>query len=223
MPPPATRGMMAETKVSLAANQLSDQVKESMRFWRKFQKEYLKEVSSIKPYVGVDILQQVWRKKVEFSEDDQQFVVQRVKLRSCLDQVDEAIQLLTESRLSNNNDYDSRRHHLKKVRVTGNCVVDLVKSSETNEAACKDLLKELAELDKLIDLKSPTASMLHRLPNRPPLNVSRAEERNTDAFESSRREIGDADVLAEHNESSNWEGKNEQDNPKNWVEDDNHE
>ncbi|KAI0421717.1 hypothetical protein F5X98DRAFT_370342 [Xylaria grammica] len=157
---------MAETKVSLAANQLSEQVKESIKFWREFRDEYLEEVNNIKLYVGVGLLQQIWQKKVEFNNKDvrgdKEFTVRSMKLESCLSQVDEATQLLTGVWSSDHNtDYDSRQHHLAKTRAAGNLVVGLSKRAVTNEAACIDLLQELAELEKLVDPRSPTASMLH--------------------------------------------------------------
>ncbi|KAI0874886.1 hypothetical protein GGS24DRAFT_457644 [Hypoxylon argillaceum] len=165
------RKMMAEMKVSLAVNQLSDQVKESKQFWKEFRDEYLAEVNSIKLYVGADVLQQIWRKKVAFNNnkdklgdkgDNQQFAIQSMKLESCLNQVDEATQLLAEVWSSGySSDYDSQQHHLAKIRGAGNMVVGLSKRSVANEAACTDLMGELAELEKFIDSKSTTGGMPH--------------------------------------------------------------
>lgn len=186
---PGIRKKMAEMKISLAANQLSEQVKESMKFWRGFRDEYSKEVNSIKVYVGADILQQIWQNKVEFNgrykcgdeEDDQQFEIQSMKLESCLNQVDEATQLLAGAWSSDHsNDYDSRQHHLAKTQAAGNLVVGLSKRSVTNEAACIDLLEELAELEKLFDPKTSTASMLHHFDKRQAQNPTRWVEGNTD-------------------------------------------
>ncbi|KAI3322707.1 hypothetical protein HD806DRAFT_111599 [Xylariaceae sp. AK1471] len=216
MPAQAIRGVMAEMKASLAANQLSEQVKESIMFWRGFQNEYSKEVNIIKLYVGVDVLQKIWRKKVEF-KDDQQFAIQSMKLESCLNQFDEATQLLADTWSSDNsNDYDSRQHHLEKVRTTGNLVVGLSKTSETNEAACKDLLRELAELEKLIDPRSSAASTLHRFDKRQPRTPTRSEEGNAEVSNSNRPENGDTDNQVEQNNSNNWSGNNQQNSSNEW-------
>ncbi|KAI1309815.1 hypothetical protein F5Y03DRAFT_347453 [Xylaria venustula] len=156
---PGIKKMMAETKISLAAKQLTKQAKESMTFWRQFQEEYLKEVDSIKVYVGADVLQLVWQKRVEHKgkyrgadrKDCHLFEIESMKLESCLSQVDEATQLLAGTWSSDhNNDYDSRQHNLDKLRAAGKVVVDLSKRSIKNEAACLDLLAELAELEKLL-------------------------------------------------------------------------
>jgi hypothetical protein len=209
--------MMTEMKVSLATNQLSEQVKESTRFWRGFQNEYWKEVNVIKFYVGMDVLQQIWRKKVEF-KDGQQFAIQSMKLESCLKQFDEAAQLCTSAWSSDNSsNYDSRQHHSEKVRATGNLVVSLSRTSETTEAACKDLLKELAELEKLIDAKSPTASVLHRFDKHQLRSRTRSEERRTDASDSNIPESRDTDRPAEQTNSNNWAEIDEQNNSDNWA------
>ncbi|KAF2964086.1 hypothetical protein GQX73_g9491 [Xylaria multiplex] len=173
------RKIMAETKISLAANQLSEQVKDSMKFWRGFRDEYSKEVNDIKLYVGVGVLQQIWRKKVEFNSNDrhsdQKFTIQSMKLESCLNQVDEATRLLTGLWSSDHgNDYDSRQHHLAKTRAAGNLVVGLSKRAATDEAACIDLLEELSELEKLVDPKSINAGMLHHFGKHQPQNSARS-------------------------------------------------
>ncbi|KAI0535654.1 hypothetical protein GGR58DRAFT_478290 [Xylaria digitata] len=198
-PSPASdiRKMMAETKISLAANQLSEQVKESMKFWRRFRDEYSKEVNDIRLYVGVGVLQQIWQKKVEFNShdrhSDQEFAIQSMKLESCLNQVDEATRLLTGLWSSDHgNDYDSRQHHLAKTRAAGNLVVGLSKRAIINEAACIDLLEELAELEKLVDPKSFNAGMLHHFDKRQSQNPTRSEG-NIEDQGSKRPEIGDTD------------------------------
>ncbi|KAI1127459.1 hypothetical protein F5Y10DRAFT_242808 [Nemania abortiva] len=212
-PAPVARKVMAEMKVSLAANQLSEQVKESQQFWRGFRDEYWTEVDNIKLYVGAHVLQQVWREKIEFISkdkgDDQQFAIQSMKLESCLNQVNEAIRLLEEIWSSDySSDYDSRQHHLAKLRATGNLVVGLSKRSVTNEAACTDLLEELEELQKLIDSKSPTASILHRIGKRQSHNASRSEEGKMDDFTPNRSSNGEADRPNEHDyhEQGNFNG-----------------
>ncbi|KAI0452676.1 hypothetical protein F5B21DRAFT_482542 [Xylaria acuta] len=222
----AMREMMAETKVSLAAHQLSEQVKESKWFWGKFRDEYSLEVKSIKLYVGVDILQQIWRKKVASKdkykrggkEDDQQFDIQTMKLESCLNQLDEATQLLAEAWSSDySSDYDSRQHHLAKMRATGHLVVNLSKRAVTNETACIDLLEELAELEKLIDPRSSAASMLHRYDKRQSQNPTRSGKGKAESSSSNRPENGDINNQTEH-DSNNWQEGNEHENSNNWSE-----
>ncbi|KAI8955064.1 hypothetical protein F4801DRAFT_531090 [Xylaria longipes] len=223
-PTPVMKEMMAETKVTLAAHQLSEQVKESKWLWGNFRDEYSTEVKSIKLYVGVDILQQIWRKKVASKDkykrggkEDDQFDVQTMKLESCLNQLDEATQLLADAwSLDRSSDYDSRQHHLAKMRATGNLVVGLSKRALTNEAACIDLLGELAELEKLIDPKSPAASMLHRYDKHQSQNTTRSGKTKTESSSSNRPENGDTNNQAEH-ESSDWQERNEHEN-SNWLE-----
>ncbi|KAJ8127617.1 hypothetical protein O1611_g6019 [Lasiodiplodia mahajangana] len=212
-PAPAVRKMMAEMKVSLAINQLSQQVMESRQFWQEFRDEYLAEVESIKYYVGVEVLQQIWRKKIEFNSkdkhgderDDQQFSIQSMKLESCLTQVDEATELLAEVGWSDySSDYDSRQHHLSKVRGAGSLVVGLSKRSVANEAACTDLLEELAELEKLVDSRSATANMLPRI------GKHQSEDVKIEGATSNRPGNADADKQMEHD-------YNEKDNPSGWL------
>ncbi|KAI1435559.1 hypothetical protein GGR50DRAFT_318004 [Xylaria sp. CBS 124048] len=216
---PAVARMMADMKLSLAANQLSEQVKESMGFWRKFQSEYSADVNSIKLYAGGDVLQKIWRKKVEHSrkrkggdkDDDQRFDIQSMKLESCLNQVDEATQLLAEAWSSgHSSDYDSRHHYLEKLRRTGDFAISLSKESRSKEIACRDLLDELAELEKLLDPKTST-NMLHRFNKRQAQKSTRSGESRHDGHSSDRSEHENADKL-EHN-SSDWPGDGEQDSP----------
>ncbi|KAI2638501.1 hypothetical protein GGS21DRAFT_443508 [Xylaria nigripes] len=216
---PATKGKMADMKLSLAANQLSEQVKESAAFWRDFQSEYSAEVNNINLYVGGDILQKIWRKKVEYNrsrkggdkEDDQQFDTQSMKLESCLNQVDEAAQLLAEAwAFDYNSDYDSRQYYLEKLRMTGNTAIILSKKSTENEAACRDLLDELAELEKLLDPRSST-NMLHRFNKRQAQDATRSGEQRQDGHSSDRFENADENQDAEYN-SNDFEANNEQDN-----------
>ncbi|KAI0444353.1 hypothetical protein F4803DRAFT_511637 [Xylaria telfairii] len=228
-PTPLMREMMAETKVSLASHQLREQVKESKWFWGKFRDEYSTEVKSIKLYVGVDILQQIWRKKATSKdnykrggkEDDHQFDVQTMKLESCLSQLDEATQLLAEAWSSDySSDYDSRQHHLAKMRAAGNLVVGLSKRAVTNETACIDLLAELVELEKLMDPKSSPPFMSHRYDKRHTQNQTRSGKAKAKAespsSSSNRPDNGDSNNQAEH-DSSNWQENNENE-PPNWSE-----
>ncbi|KAI0549584.1 hypothetical protein F4679DRAFT_545744 [Xylaria curta] len=215
----AMREMMAETKVTLATHQLGDQVKESKLLWGKFRAEYLSEVKSIKLYVGVDILQQIWRKKVASkhkykcgSKDHHHFDMQTMKLESCLNQLDEATQLLAEAWWSEYNlGYDSRQHHVAKVRAAGYLVVNLSKKAVRNESACTDLLGELAELEKLIDPKSSGASMLHSYDNRQSQNSTRSGKGKTESSGLDRPDDGDMHNQTEHdfNETGNWSEDNE--------------
>ncbi|KAI0466656.1 hypothetical protein F4859DRAFT_496947 [Xylaria cf. heliscus] len=225
-PAPLMREMMAETKVTLAAHQLSEQVKESKWFWGKFRDEYSTEVKSIKLYVGAELLQQIWRKKVVSKgkckrggkEDDQQFDIQTMKLESCLTQLDEAMQLLAEAWSSDySNDYDSRQHHLAKMRATGNLVVGLSKRAITSENACIDLLQELAELEKLIDPKSPAAYILHRYDKGQSQNATRTGKGKVESSGSNRPENGDTNNQTEH-DPGNWREGAELEN-SNWLED----
>ncbi|KAI1195459.1 hypothetical protein F5X97DRAFT_308027 [Nemania serpens] len=223
-PVPAVTKMMAEMKLSLAANQLSEQVQESMRLWGEFRDEYSTEVSSIKPYVGMSVLRQVWRQKIEFKSkhrrgdkhDDQQFSIQGIKLESCLNQVDEATRLLAQVRSSDHNaSYDSRQRYLKKMRATGNLVIGLSKKSVVDEAACKDLLEELAELEKLIGSENSTAGKLHRTDGRQQRGSIEADEVEAENPGSDEFENGDTSEPAEQN-SDDW--NNEQENSNDWLE-----
>ncbi|KAI0107728.1 hypothetical protein GGR51DRAFT_514833 [Nemania sp. FL0031] len=220
-PAPAVRKMMAEMKLSLATNQLSQQVKESRQFWREFRDAYLVDVDFIKPYVGVDVLQQIWSKKIEFNNkdkhgdkgEDQQLSVQSMKLESCLTQVDEATELLAEIGRPHSSGYDSQQHHLAKLHAVGSLVVGLSKRSITNEAACTDLLDELAELEKLIDSRSATANTLPRTGKHQSQNTARSEDGKVEGTTSNRSGNGDVDRENEHdyNENGNsndWLGNN---------------
>ncbi|KAJ8121852.1 hypothetical protein ONZ43_g1801 [Nemania bipapillata] len=209
---------MAETKVSLAVNQLGDQVKESKQFWREFRGGFLTEVKNIKPYVGMDLLQQIWRKKVEFNnkdkhgnmEDGQQFVIQIMKLESCLDQVFEATRLLEEARPSDRgSDYDSQQRHIAKICGVGDTVVSLGLKASTNESSCRDLLEELAELEKLISSKTGPAGMPHRIDKRQPQHDAGLEEGNSEEDPTPDRE-GDGDVHNEQDDPDNWPGNGEE-------------
>ncbi|KAI0517207.1 hypothetical protein F5B22DRAFT_133879 [Xylaria bambusicola] len=129
-------------------------------------------MDSIRIYVGMGVLQQIWQQKVEYyrkykrtdRQDDHQFEIQNMKLQSCLNQVEEVTQLLAGTqRPDHKSDHDSRQHHLARIRATGDSVVMLSGKSTINEAACVDLLEELAALERLVDPKRPTADMLHHL------------------------------------------------------------
>ncbi|KAI1179093.1 hypothetical protein F4777DRAFT_17030 [Nemania sp. FL0916] len=225
---PAVRRMMAEMKMSLATKQLSEQVKESIRFWRKFRNEYSAEVNSIKLYVGLDVLHQIWREKVDHNdrakrgtrEDGQQFVIQSVKLESCLGQVDEATQLLAETKSSDHSgDYDSQQHHLVKIRAAGDLVVGLSKRSAANETACLDLLEELASLDKLINSKNSAVAIPHhtdkhesKFSTRPePGGIeSRSPDPPVDGYteEMQGEQIGN-NLNVEQDDQDNWQGYDE--------------
>ncbi|KAI1182954.1 hypothetical protein F5B17DRAFT_418115 [Nemania serpens] len=214
--------MLAEMKVSLATNQLSEQVKESMRLWGEFREEYSTEVSSIKPYVGMSVLRQIWRQKVEFNNKhkrgvkhgDQQFPVQSIKLESCLNQVDEATQILAEVQSSSHsNDYDSRHRFLEKMRAAGSIVIGLSKKSVVDEAACKDLLEELAELEKLIGSKISTVRTSHRTDNRQSQSSTDAEE-EAENPSSDRPGYGDMNESTEQ-DANDW--NNEEDNSNDWF------
>ncbi|KAJ2982989.1 hypothetical protein NUW58_g6331 [Xylaria curta] len=211
---------MAETKLSLASDQLSEQVKECKKLWRKFRDEYTAEVKNVKLYAGTDILQQIWKKKVEHTskckhgdnEDNQEFTIQSMKLESCLSQVDEATELLAQARSSGySSQYDSRQHHLEKMRATGKLVVGLSKSAVTNEAACVDLLGELAELEKLISSKSSTASMSHDSDKRQSQKPARSGKEKAQGFSSNRPDNGEMERQTEHNSNDYHNGQDNSD------------
>ncbi|GAP84316.2 hypothetical protein SAMD00023353_0701300 [Rosellinia necatrix] len=227
-PTPVVRRMMAEMQVSLTTNQLSEQVRDSIAFWRKFRDEYSMEVDSIRSYVGVDILQQIWQKKAEFhstykrrdKQDGQQFIIQRMKLESCLNQLNEATQLLVEAWSSYHiGDYDPRQQHSIKLRATSNFVISLSKRSAVNEVAGIDLLEELAGLEKLINVKSPAASITHhpgRRQSQDPLETI-AEEGEIQGARSRKPENGDignrtgegSSNWAPGNREGDWPGSND--------------
>ncbi|CAJ2499990.1 Uu.00g028430.m01.CDS01 [Anthostomella pinea] len=180
-------GMMAEMKVSLAAKQLAQQVKESRKFWTGFQEVFEVEVTNIKPYVGGHVLQGIWRDKVEHNskyktgekQDDQQFGIQRMKLETCLGQVDAAMKSLAVARSKDDpSGYDSRHNQLGKIRAAGNQILDLAKNSMSDQAACKDLLTELSELGKLVDPENEAAAILHRFDKRETRQATGSEEAN---------------------------------------------
>lgn len=54
--------MMIETKISLAINQLNEQIKKSMKSWGKFRDEYLTEVNGVRQYIA-DLPRMIWRKE----------------------------------------------------------------------------------------------------------------------------------------------------------------
>ncbi|KAI0405799.1 hypothetical protein F4802DRAFT_135241 [Xylaria palmicola] len=226
---PAIRRTMAETKVALAASQLSGQIKESKDFWLKFLDEYKEEVNTIKLYAGADILRQIWRKRVEFTskpkhrnEDDQQFAIRRIMLESSLEQLDEATKLLIETWSSSySNAYDNRQHHLDKMRAAGNLVVGLSKRAVENEAACVDFLEELAELEKLVNPKNPAARNFHQFDKNKSKNTTRSTEgtmKGTRANKSENRDTTE-DTKHEEHDSNHWPVNDEQDNPNTWPED----
>ncbi|KAI5918345.1 hypothetical protein F4810DRAFT_596030 [Camillea tinctor] len=156
--------MMADMKISLAAKQLAEQVKESRKFWGDFRENFRNEVMSIKPYVDGHVLGQIWQRKVEHNnkpsegkrQHDEKLSVQNVKLETCLNQIDEAIKFFIVAKLSNGQStgHDPQHHHLGKIRTAGSLVVGLSKKSMLDEAASKDLLTELTDLERLLDPKS---------------------------------------------------------------------
>ncbi|KAI1082032.1 hypothetical protein F5B20DRAFT_534194 [Whalleya microplaca] len=189
------RGVNSEMRVSLAAKQLSNQLCESRNLWIAFREEYEKEVASIKTYVDDSILQQIWRKKIEYNskyssgdyQEDEQFTIQYMKLGSCLDQINEAANILASVQQSDyRSSSGSRNHHLKKIRIIGNAVAKLSSKTMTNGAACTELLAEMAELEKLVDPKNPAAKVLHRFDKRETKKPTRpkAQHAQEQAYES---------------------------------------
>jgi len=217
MPDPNTSGIMAEMKVSLATNQLKDQVNESILLWRRFLDEYVKEVNFIKRYVGHNILHKIWRTKVEFNdkhkggkENSQQLALQSIKLESCLSQVDDATQMLIEAWSSDNSGYNSRWYHLEKVRASGKLVVDLSEKSTTSEAACKGLLDELVEFEKLFDCKTSTWNTSHQFEKRQAQKkTADRPDKDTEPATSNEQENGEKYEQAEFADSHNQPEPNE--------------
>ncbi|KAI1209747.1 uncharacterized protein F4807DRAFT_88882 [Annulohypoxylon truncatum] len=165
----------AELRVSLAARHLADQISESKKYWVKFQKKYEEEVAGIKYYVGDDILQLIWQKRIEYnseyksgeSQDDEEFSIQRIKLETCLDQVNEAAKAFIRSRPPNgHSDHDPRHLALDKIHDAGVLVLGLATKSASNSASCVNLVTEASNLEKLVDPKSPDAKVLHRFDKR---------------------------------------------------------
>lgn len=161
----------AELKISLAAKHLASQISESKEFWSTFQEKFEKEVTEIKYYAGDNIIQQLWRKKIEYdskfradeSQIHQQFCFQQMKLEACLDQINEAAtafhECLPRKSLSNHN---SRQLALDKIRTAGALVLKLATRSALNNTACADLVTEASSLEKLVDPESPDAIVLYR-------------------------------------------------------------
>ncbi|KAI0014713.1 hypothetical protein F4780DRAFT_173372 [Xylariomycetidae sp. FL0641] len=167
---PINPGVFAEMKLSLAAKQLAEQLKESQVFWQAFREDYEKEVQSVKPYADEAILERIWQKKVSHRGKRQgeeqakfdQWTIQRMKVEACLGHVDEATKLLNATASSNDTaGHDPRRHHLENIQGTGSRVLGLAKKSMSGEAAYSDLMIEVLQLEKLVDPRS-YAAMLHR-------------------------------------------------------------
>ncbi|OTA68609.1 hypothetical protein K449DRAFT_398959 [Hypoxylon sp. EC38] len=165
----------AELKVSIAAKHLADQISESKKFWVMFQEKYEREVAEIRYYADDDILQQIWRKRIEYNskykngenQDDEEFGIQRMKLEACLDQVNEAAKAFVRSRLRDDHcDHDPRHIALEKIRGAGVLVLDLAAKSALSSGACANLVTEASNLEKLVDSKSPDAKILHRFDRR---------------------------------------------------------
>ncbi|KAI0107346.1 hypothetical protein F4776DRAFT_668307 [Hypoxylon sp. NC0597] len=170
-----TISVNAELKVSIAAKHLADQINESKKFWVTFQEQYEREVTEIKYYAGDDILQQIWRKRIDYNskykngenQDDEEFSIQRMKLEACLDQVNEAAKGFVQSCLrDDHSNHDPRHIALEKIRSTGALVLDLAAKSALNSGACANLVTEASNLEKLVDSKSQDARILHRFDRR---------------------------------------------------------
>ncbi|XXH03039.1 hypothetical protein Hte_009429 [Hypoxylon texense] len=161
----------AELKVSLAAKHLASQIKESKEFWTMFQRWFDREVTEIKPYAGDNIIQQLWRKKIEHESklrtDDiqihQQFSFQQMKLEACVDQINKAATVFNECLPGkDHSNHNSRQLALDKIRAAGSLVLKLAARSALNNSACTDLVTEASSLEKLVDPESSDAHVLHR-------------------------------------------------------------
>ncbi|KAI0839082.1 hypothetical protein F5Y06DRAFT_265963 [Hypoxylon sp. FL0890] len=181
----ASVNINAELKVSIAAKHLADQISESKKFWVTFQEKYNREVAEIRYYAGDDILQQIWRKRIEYNgkykngenQDDEEFSIQRMKLETCLDQVNEAARAFVQSRpRDDRSNHDPRHVALEKIRGAGGLVLDLAAKSALNSGACANLVTEASNLEKLVDSKSPDAKVLHRFDRRKPKGSARESE-----------------------------------------------
>ncbi|OTB05053.1 hypothetical protein M426DRAFT_320114 [Hypoxylon sp. CI-4A] len=171
----ANPSLNAELKIALAAKHLADQIGESKKFWITFHESFEQEVASVRYYIDDDILQQIWQKRIEYNSkyrsgennDDEEFTVQRVKLETCLDQVNEASRAFARSRpLGDQAEHDPRRLALEKIRGVGVLVLDLAAKSARNNGACADLVVEASNLEKLVDARSPDAKVLHQFDRR---------------------------------------------------------
>ncbi|KAI0853330.1 hypothetical protein F5Y00DRAFT_224417 [Daldinia vernicosa] len=176
-----TTAINAELKVSLATRQLAFQIKESKRFWIAFQDEFEAEVKAVKYYVNDDVLQRIWQKRTEHNskykngenQDDEQFIIQKMKLETCMDQVKEAAKAFIQSHpLGGPSDHDPRHLALEKIQVTGDRVLLLAGKSTFSNIACADLVTQASDLEKLVDARSPDAKVLHRYDKRETMKIS---------------------------------------------------
>ncbi|KAI1454533.1 hypothetical protein F4805DRAFT_308725 [Annulohypoxylon moriforme] len=188
----------AELKVSLAAKHLADQISESKKYWVTFHKKFEGEVAGIKYYVGDDILQRIWQKRIEYnskyrngeSQDDEEFSIQRMKLETCLDQVDEAAKAFVRSRPPNGrSNHDPRHLALDKIHGAGALVLNLAVKSALNSASCVDLVTEASNLEKLVNPKSPDAHVLHQFDKRKAKGAVSGDVKEAATSNSTAREV----------------------------------
>ncbi|KAF3057322.1 hypothetical protein GL218_05948 [Daldinia childiae] len=207
-----TTAINAELKVSLAARQLSFQIKESRKFWIAFQDEFEAEVKAVRYYVNDDVLQRIWQKRTEHNskykngenQDNEQFIIQKIKLETCLDQVREAAKAFIQSHpLGSPSDHDPRHLALEKIQVTGDRILLLAGKSMFSNIACVDLVTQASDLEKLVDSKNPDAKVLHRFDKRETMKTScEGEDNGSVAGEPTHQEqeIPDQETYGEDND-----------------------
>ncbi|KAI0392767.1 hypothetical protein F5Y17DRAFT_435003 [Xylariaceae sp. FL0594] len=184
---PSTTGITADMRVSLATNQLKDQVKENISLCRELLDEYTNEVDLIKQYIGPDILENIWRSKIKFidkrkdgQENTPRFALQKFKLESCLGQVDDAMRMLLRECSSDRRSGKSRRYQWEKERASWKLLTNLSAMSTKSETACRALLNELVELQQRMERKNATDSTS--------ASSAKRESNRTNSYGSHRRQ-----------------------------------
>ncbi|KAH9906526.1 hypothetical protein F4778DRAFT_654543 [Xylariomycetidae sp. FL2044] len=201
-----------EIKVSLAAKQLAAQLVESRNFWLSFHDEYEREVSAIKHYAGEEILEKIWQKKVEHKSlfkdhEDDQFLIQRMKLETCLKHVGKATQLFMALRVAGvRAGHNSRRHHLEKIRAGSAIIIDLANKSMLDGKACTDLLTELSSLQLLVDPANPSARILHKFECQGSREVHPYAGNEEDKLAGEEKQLGDGEKTVVSSPEQTGEG-----------------
>ncbi|KAI1856860.1 uncharacterized protein JN550_013634 [Neoarthrinium moseri] len=193
-----TPDTLAEQKLSQAARQLHDQAVESRKVYDSFHKDYRKDVKDVDKYVTQDIRQRIWEAKVERNrkyrekraQEDRQLTLQRDKLASCLKNMYEATDKLPGGQ-SSAGGYDSRELHFEKLRATGKRVDRLAGKALSNEAACKDLVSELADLEHLVNPEESAAKILYRFDKRQKAAVEKDESDEESAVDGGPIDLED--------------------------------
>ncbi|KAI1384042.1 uncharacterized protein F4822DRAFT_433991 [Hypoxylon trugodes] len=166
-------GVRMELKLSLSAKLLASQISESKKFWVAFQQKFEDEVTGIKYYASGHTLRQTWRERIEHyrqhragedEDDEEELSIQQMKLEACLDHINNAAEVYARSQPPHSHaSHNPRYTALKKIRIIGDVVRGLVAQSSLDSAACADLVKEISNLEKLVDPKSSEAKVIHRV------------------------------------------------------------